>query len=132
MNKLLIIFGLLISLVSCSNNELPKIDKDNVFLVNKDKYIVLFYSSSCYACLDALEILNKRYRNEKYQGFCVEIDYETIKISEEKESNIGKSNIEEISFYTVPYLVFICEGIVKKELYGVKEIQKENVYIFFE
>ena len=132
MSKLIIVFGLLLSLLSCSNNKLPKIENKDVFLVNKEKYIVLFYSSSCYACLDALDILNKRYKNKKYQGFCVEIDYQNVKISTEKESNIGKSNVEEISFYTVPYLVFICEGIIKKELYGVKEIQKENLYIFFE
>ena len=132
MKKLFIIFTMLMSLCSCDKKEIARIELKDVFLVKEEKYIVLFYSSSCHACLDSLDILNKRYQIRKYPGFCVEISGLNGVLNKEKRSNIGVASVDDLSLVTVPYLVFIKQGIIQKELYGVKEIQKENLYIFFE
>ena len=50
----------------------------------------------------------------------------------ENYSNVGISKSEEIKIYLVPYLIFINKSVIEKELFGNKEIHKENVYIFFE
>lgn len=126
-----------IVLVSCKSiprkdNELKQIELEEIFKMNYNKYIVLFYSSSCEACTLTLEVLNKRMKKEKYRGFCVNLNNEYINFSFDKKENIDKNKYEEIVFSSVPYLVYIDKKIIVKEVYGYNNIQKENLYIFFE
>ena len=132
MLKMFLIFTFILSLSSCGKKNVQMLRLDEVFEVKQEKYIVLFYSSTCYACINAIEILNKRYENKKYPGFCVEINTNNITICDKKVSNIGVNKIDSFKLYRVPYLVYIYDGTIEKELFGVKEIQKENLYIFFE
>ena len=133
MKVLIIIFLLLFSLVSCSKKDgLQEISIQEVFSVKEEKYCVLFYSPSCYSCLTTIEVLKKRYEKRKYKGFLVNLMGLDIEFNEEKVSNLGKDNINEIVFSSVPYLVYISKKSIEKEVYGYTNIQKENLYIFFE
>lgn len=129
---LMLIIFVCLSCYSSKKETIREIDISDVFNMKENKYIVLFYSSTCKACEFALEILNKRYQNKKYQGFCVNIDDKELTFATEKVTNINKNNIEELLIYSVPYLIFINLNCVVEELYGCTNIQKENLYIFFE
>lgn len=133
MKKLIKIILSLCMLISCTNNyQLKEIKIDKIFLINEDKYIVYFYSSTCRACLDTLELLNKRYQNKKYPGFLVKTNNIDINYSDDKVNNLGVSNYKGIVISVLPYLVYIEEKKIVKELFGYTEIHKENFYIFFE
>lgn len=132
--KILLILFLL---SSCTTKELEvkllyEIRLNQIFDIEDNKYFVLFYSQTCPACQMTLEVMKKKYEKEKYVGFFVNLDNEEVKYSLEKEENINKSNVQEIKFYSVPYLIYIENKKVVKEIYGYAQIQKENLYIFFE
>ena len=133
MKRYIVLVLFLFSSLSCENKVgLKEIKYDDVFNQKENRYCVLFYSSSCPSCINTIEILNKRYEQIKYTGFLVNIKDLDITYSKEKVSNLYKENINEIIFTSVPYLVFISNGSIEKELYGYTNIQKENLYIFFE
>jgi hypothetical protein len=122
-----------IILVSCkSQNSLKEISYNDIFSISKERYLVCFYSSTCKACSNVIEILNKRYQIKKYEGFLVKTDDLSINFSTEKIMNIGVRHVSDIKLYSLPYLIFIKEKRIEKELYGYTEIHKENLYIFFE
>lgn len=132
MKKILHIFMVLF-LVGCySPNKLKEIKYEEIFKVIEKRYIVLFYSSSCKACLNTLELLNKRIEKEKYRGFSVKTGDLEIKYISQKNTNIGVNNYCDIKLSTLPYLIFIEEKTISKELFGYSQIHKENLYIFFE
>ena len=129
--KMILIVFLLIK--SCSiNGNLLEIKFEDIFNVKENKYVVYFYSSTCRACLDTLELLNKRYLIEKYPGFLVKTNNIDITFKEEKVSNLDVTKYQDIVISSVPYLVFVDEKRIVKELFGYSEIHKENLYIFFE
>lgn len=133
MKVFIVVVLILSSLVSCKENkELKEIKLSEVFEIEIDKYCILFYSSSCPSCIGTIEILNKRYKIRKYAGFLVNLKGLNISFSEEKVTNVDKKHIDELVFYTVPYLVYISKNVIEKEVYGYTNIHKENLYIFFE
>lgn len=131
-NKLLCCIFLCLGCSTNTNPELERIKLNEVFTINKNKYIVLFYSSTCEACINSLEVLNRRMEIRKYVGFCVNLNDEDIIYSIEKESNLNKKYYLDLVFVSVPYLVYIEEKRIVKEVYGNTNIHKENLYIFFE
>lgn len=133
MKKFLSLILSLCLITSCtSNRKLREIKIDDLFLIKEDKYIVCFYSSTCRACLDTLELLNKRYQIKKYQGFLLKVDGLDIRFDIEKQSNLYIDNYQNVVLSTLPYLVFIEDKKIVKEVFGYTEIHKENLYIFFE
>ena len=137
MLKIILIFFVLISFSSCNIKKeqiikLEEVRLDDIFYIEENKYLVLFYSKTCIACINTLEVLNKRMEKRKYKGFCVNINNEDINYSEDFKSNIGVNDYREMTFNLVPYLVYIEEQKVIKEVTGYTNIHKENLYIFFE
>ena len=122
-----------LSLISCrKTNKLEQIEYKEVFSLTYDKYLVCFYSSSCSACINTIELLEKRYYQKEYRGFLLKTDDLDIKFSSERISNLGVNNLEDLKIYNLPYLVYIKDKMIVKELFGYRNIQKENLYIFFE
>ena len=133
MRLLIWILIFLLTTSSCKKEiGLKHIKIEEVFTQHYDKYLVCFYSTTCKACEDTIELLNKRYEIKKYRAFLVKTDNLDSNFVLENYSNVGISKSEEIKIYLVPYLIFINEGVIEKELFGNKEIHKENYYIFFE
>ena len=128
-----IVLILILIFASCNNVSSNRyISITDISLIKEKKFIIFFYTDTCKACNDALDIMERRYKNKKYQGFFVNIDTKETTISQEKISNINKRKDEEISLYSFPYLLYFNENIVVKEVYGYTNILKENLYIFFE
>ena len=129
MKVFIVVVLILSSLVSCKENtELKEIKFSEVFEIEIDKYCILFYSSSCSSCIGTIEILNKRYKIRKYAGFLVNLKGLNISFSEEKVTNVDKKHIDELIFYTVPYLVYISKNVIEKEVYGyTTSFKKESI-----
>ena len=133
MRLLIWILIFLLTTSSCKKESgLEHIEIKEVFAQHNDKYLVCFYSTTCKACEDTIELLNRRYEIKKYRAFLVKTDDLDTNFVLDKTSNIGIRNTNESRIYVVPYLIFINRGVIEKELFGYKEIHKENLYIFFE
>lgn len=132
MKKKRLLLTLFILLSSCKTNNLIEIDYQDIFSIREEKYFIYFYSSSCQACLDGLNIIQKRYDNKKQRGFLLKTDNLNIDYSTDIKSNINVNSIEEFHLFTLPYLIIIENQVIEKEFVGIREIQKENYNIFFE
>jgi thiol-disulfide isomerase/thioredoxin len=106
---------------SSFEEETPSLFTTSAYLLD-DKQVVLFYSPYCMACKSALETLSYR---------TIDVIENQYPVQEELVSNLGVKDLNLVKIYRVPYLVYYQEEIVK-EVRGFDNIQKENVYTFFD
>ena len=115
MKKILHIFMVLF-LVGCySPNKLKEIKYEEIFKVIEKRYIVLFYSSSCKACLNTLELLNKRIEKEK-QLYISKKTNKPVKMIISNSYIVIKSTKEIPTFFKILSKrknIFICDFINK-------------------
>jgi thiol-disulfide isomerase/thioredoxin len=115
---------------SSLEEETPSLFTTSAYLLD-DKQVVLFYSPYCMACKSALETLSYRQEKQYFPLITIDVIENQYPVQEELVSNLGVKDLNLVKIYRVPYLVYYQEEIVK-EVRGFDNIQKENVYTFFD
>lgn len=111
-----------IGLTSCKKPT-PTYISTNEILSFEGQYYVYFHSKNCPACVSTTEKLTHLIGDKKIDCYFFDTDKSFINsTSDTNYSNVGVRLVKDIKIRAIPTLLFVDNGVIKKQYVGSAEI----------